>query len=109
MFYINDPKKTRMLYVSPAYEEIWGRTCESLYEHPMSFVEAIVPDDQKRVIDAFEKQRKGEPAQTEYRILRPDGSIRWIFARAYPVKHQHGKVKRNVGTAEDCTACKTTE
>ena len=98
-----------MLYVSPAYEEIWGRTCESLYEHPMSFVDAIVPDDQKRVIDAFEKQRKGEPTQTEYRILRQDGSIRWIFSRAYPVKDKHGKVKRIVGIAEDITAYKKTE
>jgi len=109
VFYINDPKKTKMLYVSPAYEEIWGRTRESLYEHPMSFVEAIFPEDQKRVINTFEKQRKGEPAQAEYRILRPDGSMRWISSRAYPVKDNHGKVKRIVGIAEDITAYKKTE
>ena len=43
VFWVTDPAKTRMLYVSPAYEEIWGRTCASLYENPMSFVEAIHP------------------------------------------------------------------
>ncbi len=109
VFYINDPKKTRILYVNPAYEEIWGRTCESLYEHPMSFVEAIVPEDQKHVIDSFKIQTKGDPVQVEYRILRPDGSIRWISSRAYPVKDKHGELKRIVGIAEDITAYKKTE
>jgi PAS domain S-box-containing protein len=109
VFYMNDTEKTRMIYVSPAYEEIWGRTCESLYEQPLSFVEAIHPEDRERVIASFEKQRQGMPIEVEYRIVRPDGEVRWIWSRAFPVLDERGEFCRVAGIAEDITDRKRAE
>ena len=108
VFWVTDPAKTRMLYVSPAYEEIWGRTCASLYESPMSFVEAIHPDDREGVLARMASQTSGEYDEV-YRILRPDGSLRWIHDRAFPVHGPGGELVRVVGSAQDITELKQTE
>src|SRR5205807_3078580 len=50
VFWVTDPAKNRMLYISPAYEKIWGRTCQSLYTEPSSWLDAIHPDDRQRVL-----------------------------------------------------------
>jgi PAS domain S-box-containing protein len=109
VFWITDPGKHQMLYLSPAFEEIWGRTCESVYQSSKSWLEAIHPDDRQRVLTAaVNKQHLGEYDES-YRIVRPDGSIRWIHDRAYPVNNESGQVYRIVGTAEDITQRKETE
>jgi PAS domain S-box-containing protein len=108
VFWVTDPKKTRMLYISPAYEEIWGRSCASLYASPMSFVEAIHPDDREGVTALMASQGSGQYDQV-YRILRPDGSLRWIHDRAFPVHAPSGELLRIVGSAQDITALKRTE
>jgi len=102
VFWLSDPMKSEMIYISPAYERVWGRTCQSLYETPLSFVEAIHPEDRERVVKAFEKQSRGDYDE-EYRIIRPDGTVREIRDRAFPVKNKHGEVYRVVGIAEDIT------
>jgi PAS domain S-box-containing protein len=102
VFYVTDPACSTMHYVSPAYEEIWGRTCESLYKAPLSFAAAIVPEDQPRVLAALAEQIV-QGKDTEYRIVRPDGAIRWIHDRGFPVRDEAGVVKRVVGIAEDVT------
>ncbi len=93
----------KMLYINPAYEKVWGRTCESLYKNPDSFIASIHPDDKHDVIMKFrnvidEKTNFNE----EYRIIRPDGSVRWVWARTFPVEGPHGETKR-VGIADDIT------
>jgi PAS domain S-box-containing protein len=108
VFWVTDPAKTRMLYVSPAYEEIWGRTCASLYENPMSFVESIHSDDRERVLARMTSQTSGEYDEV-YRILRPDGSRRWIHDRAFPVHAAGGELVRVVGSAQDITELKQAE
>jgi PAS domain S-box-containing protein len=108
VFWVTDPAKTRMLYVSPAYEEIWGRTCASLYENPMSFLEAIHPDDREGVLARMARQTSGEYDEV-YRILRPDGALRWIHDRAFPVDGPGGEPVRIVGSAQDITELKQTE
>jgi PAS domain S-box-containing protein len=109
VFWMTDPAKNAMLYVSPAYEEIWGRTCRSLYENPRQWLEAIHPDDCERVVAAaMERQAQGGYDET-YRIARPDGTLRWIRDRAYPIKNEAGEVHRIVGTAEDVTGRKELE
>jgi len=108
VFWITDPTKQRMIYVSPAYEAIWGRTCESLYASPMSFVEAIHPEDRQRVLAKMSSQASGEYDEV-YRILRPDGSLRWIHDRGFPVPGPAGVVERIVGSAQDITELKRTE
>jgi PAS domain S-box-containing protein len=103
VFWITDPAKNQMLYISPAYEKIWGRTCASLYESPRQWLDTIHPDDRARVLDAaVTKQARGEYDE-EYRIQRPDGTVRWIHDRAFPVRDENGEVLRIVGTAEDVT------
>lgn len=109
VFWITDPAKTRMIYVSPAYEKIWGRTCASLYASPQTWLEAIHPDDRARIRQALEaKLARGEYNET-YRILRSDGAVRWIHDRAFPVRSPTGEVLRVVGTAEDITTRWETE
>jgi PAS domain S-box-containing protein len=103
VFWLSDPEKTRMLYVSPAYETIWGRSCGSLYAYPGSWIDSIHPDDQPRVREAaMTKQVPGLYDET-YRIMRPDGSIRWIRDRAFPILDRAGHVYRMAGLAEDIT------
>jgi PAS domain S-box-containing protein len=109
IFWMSDPKQSALLYVSPAYAEIWGRSCESLYERPESFLEAILPEDRARVIAAQAKQLAGELTHEEYRITRPDGGVRWIGDRRFPIKNESGQVYRIAGIAEDITERKRTD
>jgi PAS domain S-box-containing protein len=102
VFWITDALTKEMIYISPAYEEIWGRSCESLYAEPRSFLQAIHKDDRERVTNAFYKEN-GDSHSVEYRIIRPDGATRWIWARSFPVKDETGRVYRVAGIAEDIT------
>jgi PAS domain S-box-containing protein len=109
VFWITNPAKSEMIYISPGYEEIWGRTCESLYAAPTTWLEAVHPDDRARIQEAvLAKQISGQYDEV-YRIVRPDGSIRWIHDRAFPVRDDSGEVYRIVGIAEDITQSKKTE
>ena len=102
-FWIRDLEETRMVYVSPAYEKIWGRSCKELYQSPHAWLEAIHPEDREAVAAAMlTKQATGEYNQ-EYRIVRPDGALRWIRDRAFPIRDGSGNVIRIVGIAEDTT------
>ena len=103
VFWLTNPEKTKIHYVSPGYEAIWGRSCESLYVSPRTWLEAIHSEDRDRVLEAaLTKQVNGEYDE-KYRIVRPDGSIRWIRDRAFPVKDEAGSVYRIAGIAEDIT------
>jgi len=109
VFWMSDPTKDRILYISPAYEEIWGRSCASLYASPRDWLEAIHPEDRDRVWQAaFTKQVSGEFHEV-YRIVRPDGTIRWIDDRAFPIRNELGQVYRVTGIAEDVTERKRGE
>jgi len=104
VFWVSDVEKSNILYVSQAYETIWGRTCASLYQDPRNWLEAIDPEHRERVREAaMQKQVTGQ-YDVVYRIIRPDGEGRWIRDRAFPVKNQAGIVYRIVGIAEDITA-----
>jgi PAS domain S-box-containing protein len=103
VFWMTDPAKQRMLYVSPGYEEIWGRSCESLYASPQSWLDAIHPEDRSRVLEAATHKQVIGTYDEEYRIVRPDGTIRWICDRAFPIRDASGIVYRIVGFAEDIT------
>ena len=107
--WITDPQKEQMLYVNPAYEAVWGRSAASLYDEPRSFVEAVHPEDRERVERAIAAQAEGERYDEEYRIVRPEGRIRWIHDRAVPVESEAGEVYRIVGLAEDVTPRKERE
>lgn len=108
VFWMSDVEFTQMLYVSPAYEEIWGRSCESLYEQPRSFLDVVHPDDYEQVIETIYQQRL-DGFSHEYRLLHPDGSIRWIWERAFLVLDADGKPYRLVGVSQDISDRKQTE
>jgi len=108
VFWMTDPEKNRMIYISPGYEEIWGRTCESLYAAPRAWLEAIHPEDRDRVLQAALTKQVTGTYNEEYRIVRPDGSVRWIWDRAFPVRDASGQVYRIAGIAEDITERKRT-
>ncbi|HEY9248668.1 MAG TPA: PAS domain S-box protein, partial [Rariglobus sp.] len=101
VFWMNDPATGEILYISPAYETIWGRTRESLYRDPKTWMDAIHAEDRDRVIAADDAD-SGSYHEI-YRIVRPDGTLRWIRDRAFPIKDANGEVYRIVGTAEDIT------
>jgi two-component system cell cycle sensor histidine kinase/response regulator CckA len=101
-FWIIDVKTEAMIYISPAYEAIWGRSCDSLYRDSTSFLESIHPEDRVRVLEQRRVQH-GESFGHDYRIVRPSGEIRWIWDRGFPVRNQSGQVFQYVGVAEDIT------
>jgi len=109
VFWMTNPGKNEVIYISPAYEEIWGRPCESLYASPQNWIESLHPDDCERVLEAaLTRQITGQYDEL-YRIIRPDGTIRWIQDRAFPIRDDSGKVYRVVGIAEDVTKRKQAE
>lgn len=101
--WLTDVEKNVMLYVSPGYEQIWGRTCKSLVQDPRDWAAAIHPDDRARVLEAALTRQSAGTYDEEYRIVRPDGSTRWIRERAFPVRDASGTVVRLAGAAQDIT------
>jgi two-component system cell cycle sensor histidine kinase/response regulator CckA len=100
--------ENRIVYVSPQYELIWGRSPRHLYDDRISLLETIHPDDRVRVKGALERQAFDSYKQ-EYRVVRPDGEIRWIRDRGFHVFDADGLVRRVVGIAEDVTPLREAE
>lgn len=95
-------------YISPAYEQTWGRSLTELQANPTSWLEAILPEDRPRVMLALAQLAEGTPYHLEYRIHRADDQ-RWIEDRGYPVRDSRGEVVRLVGVALDITDRKQLE
>ncbi|EKD07894.1 PAS domain-containing protein [Arthrospira platensis] len=109
VFFINSATG-EMIYVSPAYEEIWQQSRDSLYKNPSSWLMSVHPEDRDGMAEALNKQISlGIPFNQTYRIVRPNGSIRWINCHAFPVRDNQGKIYRYTGIAEDITHRKTIE
>jgi PAS domain S-box-containing protein len=102
VFFLTSVDGSRMEYISPAYETIWGSSCAELYDDSLHWVESIHEADRERVMAALARQPQAY-FDDEYRIVRPDGSIRWIRARTFPVRNEAGAVIRIAGVAEDIT------
>jgi PAS domain S-box-containing protein len=108
VFWISASDGTKMHYVSPAYQEIFGLTAESLYREPLSFLEAIHTDDRQKMVDLVTKADKGD-FEVDYRILRPDAEVRWLRTRGFPIRNDSGEVYRLAGVTEDVTDRKRAE
>jgi len=107
VLWLSDPGLEEMLYVSPAYERIWGRSCTSLYQRPRSFIEAIHPDD-RAYFEALNLHGR-EQWECEYPIVWPDGSVRWIHDRGSAIRDHAGELKGLTGLALDVTDRKSKE
>ncbi|HUK54678.1 MAG TPA: PAS domain S-box protein [Candidatus Binatia bacterium] len=103
VFWLADAQCDVVLYVNPSFEWVWGRPCAELYANPRLWLEVIHPEDQARVVAALERLAQGEPYNLEYRILRADGTERWINDRGYPRFDSSGRVFRTCGVATDVT------
>ena len=111
VFWMSSAELDRLLYVSPAYERVWGRPVAGLYEDPLTYFEATHPEDRQRVREHLELSRAagGDRFDHEYRIVRPDGDVRWIRNRGFPVRTEAGALSYLVGIAEDVTERKLGE
>ena len=109
VFWIMDPKKSQISYLSPSFEKIWGRSRHEFYRDRSCWVKTIHPDDRQRFCEttANYDYLDGEPVK--YRIFRPDGSIRWISDRAYAVRNRKGQIDQLVGIARDITTNQQTQ
>lgn len=109
VFWMADIEINKIFYINPAYERIWGRLRQSLYENPRSFIESIHENDRARVLADFELEKTGQPFDHEYRIIQPDGTLRWIWDRGFPIHEPTGEARRYVGIAQDITERKKAE
>jgi len=103
IFFIVTPDPPKMAYVSPAYEEVTGRSRQELYDRVDAWIDLVHPEDRHHVLNVFEQSLRGVATAMEYRLIRPDGSVRWIHARSFPAEDSQGKLCRIVGIAEDIT------
>lgn len=112
VFWVGSPDWGKVFYVSPAYENVWGRSVKSLYENPSSWMKSLHKDDLplvKKAIEEKSNNKDGIPDFPEYRVILPDGSINWVQARAYPIFDEEGEIIRVVGIAENITEKKKAE
>jgi diguanylate cyclase (GGDEF)-like protein/PAS domain S-box-containing protein len=109
VFSLQEVNSHRILYISPAYEEIWGRSCEDLYANPESWTEAVHPEDRASMNEKYKKGMSTGSFEFEFRIVRPDGPIRWIDVSGFPVRDEAGKLVRVAGLAKDITERKTAQ
>ena len=104
VFWITSPDMRKIHYVSPAYERVWGRSVDSLRAGPHQWVESILPEERGRVFAAFAGLGADRSSvSVEYRISRPDGTIRWLHNRGFAVRDAAGNVIRHTGIATDIT------
>jgi PAS domain S-box-containing protein len=108
VFWLITADMSKTLYISPAYEVVWGQSSESLYREPNSFYATIHAEDRARVVAVVERDFE-QGFEVEYRAIRPDGSIRWIRDRGFPIKDEAGRIYRIAGIAEDITESKRAE
>lgn len=107
VIWLKDPETEEFEFVNTAHEEIWGQQVDELYENKRAWFEMIHEEDRKRLEgDLIDKQKRGD-FHEEYRIVRPDGEIRWIEDRAFPIRDEDGDIEKIAGIAEDITERKT--
>lgn len=109
VFFIMEPENQKINYLSPTYEQVWGHSLKSAYENPRSLFEHIHPDDKNNVNDILRVSKRSGVLTNSYRIIRPDGKIKWVRVRAFPILDENEKLNRIAGVAEDITISKQYE
>lgn len=110
VFFLTAPDLSKILYISPAYEDVWGRSTEILYAQPKSWLDSVHLDDRDRIVAALVRHLQDvQDFVEEYRVVRPDGSVRWVWVRAFHIFNQAGSSQRIAGIAEDVTERKLVE
>ena len=103
VFWLLETATDRLLFISPAYETMWGRSCDSAYADPSSIAQAILPEERSRFVEAQARTLHGHAAEVEVRVQRPDGTLVWVVCQLFPVFDDTGGIHRIAGTARDVT------
>jgi len=103
VFWIFNPKENQLIYISKAYESIWGRSRASAYQNPTSFLEAVHPADFLKAKAMFKKQLRGKPTREVFRVIRKDGSVRWVRDQCLNLDPRRSRDGRLFGLVEDIT------
>lgn len=109
VFWLRSLDLQQLLYISPSYATVFGQSCASLYQDPDSFLRAVHPDDAAGVQAVFADYLQSHHFDHSYRIVRPDGQVRWLRAQSFAVYNSQGEVVRHSGVAQDVTASKLAE
>ena len=110
VFWMTSPDLGTIHYVSPGYEPIWGRSVASLYAKVHQWSDAILPEERGQVLAVYASLMGEERKMSaEYRIARPDGTVRWIHDRGFQVRDAAGELVRLTGIATDITTRKEAE
>jgi len=108
-FWLKDAKTGNPIYISPGYETVFSRSRVLRYRNPRDTLEIVHPEDRSLVAEALDAQLRGEEVEVRYRVLLDNGSIRWIWGRAFPVVNEKGVFHRIAGIQEDITRQKEME
>ncbi len=108
VFWLSELNSGRILYASPAFESIWGRSCESLYANPQILIESVHPEDRVQVLVSMSRNDY-KPFNQSYRIVRPDGNLRWVFTRTFLIRNGNGGSNYNFCMVQDITEQKQLE
>ena len=95
-----------MLYMSPRYEQVWGRPLGEVEQDPNAWIEAVHPDHRDDVRTAWSSWLAGEGDERldmTFPIVRPDGDTRWIRSRGTLLRDTRGKPYRVSAIAADIT------
>jgi len=109
IFWMLDPRAKEVIYVNQAFEPVTGRSRDTLRTNPASYQEILHPEDRALILTRLEEAARTGHFDEEFRIVRPDHSIRWIWAHGFPVRDSSEAIHRLVGTAQDITARKSAE
>ncbi len=109
VFWMTDRDLHRILYLSPSFERVWGRSRESLYQNQRSFLDAVHPEDRERFLANLESGKNGQAFEQEYRILLPDGTLRHIWDRRFPIRNEQGSITGYAGITTDISELKRIE
>ena len=94
-----------ILYVNPAFEVVWGRSCESLYADSSSLLNSVHPEDRVKVISASPDDKRNSIDQT-YRIIRPDKGLRWISTNTFMIYEESKDISYQVSISQDISSQK---
>jgi PAS domain S-box-containing protein len=109
IFWMLDARTKKTIYVNQAYETITGRSCQSLQKDPSSYEEAIHPEDRPHVLGKLQEASQSGQFDERFRIVRPNGEVRWVSVRGFPVRDSEGSISRLVGTVQEITGQKQAE
>ena len=109
VIWLGETQSRTLLYISPAYTQLWGRSVDSLYANPNSMCEAIIAEDQAMAAQFTQVLTEGHDTYLEFRIQRPNGSLAWVAVQTFPVENAQGQTYRVAGVARDITERRRSE